>query len=139
VIGRCPVFSANLGGFQVSWLINSGSEVSTITEEFFDANFKGQSLLSSSGWLSLTAANGLEIPRVGYFEVDVEVFGKVVPRRGILVVKDPVGGESKLRKRQIPGLTGMNVLGQISEVLESVGVHGSTGEVGHVVGRVALS
>ena len=61
-IGRCPVVSANLGGVRASCLIDSGSEVSTITEEFFNAHFKGQSLLSTSGWLSLTAANGLEIP-----------------------------------------------------------------------------
>ena len=49
-----------------------------------------------------------------------------------MVVKDPVGVESKLRKRQVAGLIGRNVLGQISEVLEGVGVHGSTGEVGYV-------
>ena len=132
-MGRCPVVLANLeGGVRVSCPTDSGSEGSTINEEFFIANFKGQSLLSTSGWLSLTGANGLEILYVGYFEVDVQVVGKVVPRRGILVVKDPVGVESKLRKRQVPGLVGMNVLGQISEVLEGVGVHGSTGEVGYV-------
>eukprot|EP00064_Thunnus_orientalis_P011317 superscaffoldBa00001625_g11347 len=32
-------------------------------------------------WLQLRAANGLEIPYVGYVELDVTVFGKAVPQR----------------------------------------------------------
>ena len=96
----------------VPCLLDSGSEVSTITEEFFKTHFKskGQELLSTSGWLKLTAANGLEIPYLGYFELDIEAFGLNVPRRGILVVKDSANDVMRARKRDVPGLLGMNVL-----------------------------
>uniref|UniRef100_A0AAV2LUL2 CCHC-type domain-containing protein n=1 Tax=Knipowitschia caucasica TaxID=637954 RepID=A0AAV2LUL2_KNICA len=52
-------------------------------------NFKGTP--KSCNWLELTAANGFDIPYVGFIEMDVTVFGQVVPNRGILVVKDPPG------------------------------------------------
>uniref|UniRef100_A0AAV2KKA8 Fibronectin type-III domain-containing protein n=1 Tax=Knipowitschia caucasica TaxID=637954 RepID=A0AAV2KKA8_KNICA len=45
--------------------------------------------LMPCNWLELTAANGIDIPYVGYVELDVNIFGMVVPQRGILVVKEP--------------------------------------------------
>uniref|UniRef100_A0AAV2KYU6 Uncharacterized protein n=1 Tax=Knipowitschia caucasica TaxID=637954 RepID=A0AAV2KYU6_KNICA len=45
--------------------------------------------LMPCNWLELTAANGIDIPYVGYVELDVTIFGMVVPQRGILVVKEP--------------------------------------------------
>ncbi|CAB4010088.1 Retrovirus-related Pol poly from transposon 297 [Paramuricea clavata] len=117
IIGKCPVAVVNIGGVSVSCLLDSGSEVSTITEEFFNTHFKpkGQELLSTSGWLKLTAANGLEIPNLGYFEVDIEAFGLNVPRRGILVVKDSANDAMRARKRDVPGLLGMNVLCEMGQ------------------------
>ena len=109
----------NIEGVPVSCLLDSGSEVSTITEEFFNTHFKpkGLELLSTSGWLKLTAANGLEIPYLGYFELDIEAFGLNVPRRGILVVKDSANDAMRARKRDVPGLLGMNVLCEMGQVL----------------------
>jgi hypothetical protein len=109
----------NIEGVSVSCLLDSGSEVSTITEEFFNTHFKpkGQELLSTSGWLKLTAANGLEIPYLGYFELDIEAFGLNVPRRGILVVKDSANDAMRARKRDVPGLLGINVLCEMGQVL----------------------
>ena len=50
--------------------------VCTITKELFETHFKleGHELLSTSGWLKLAAANGLEIPYLGYFELEMEAF-----------------------------------------------------------------
>ena len=120
-IGKCPVSKVKMGGVTVTCLLDSGSEVTTITEEFFDRNFKpmGQTLLSTGGWLTLTAANGLDIPYAGYFELDVEAQGVVIEKRGILVVKNPTNLSSLQRKREVPGLLGMNILGPISEKLRS--------------------
>ncbi|CAB3992256.1 Retrovirus-related Pol poly from transposon 297 [Paramuricea clavata] len=119
IIGKCPVAVVNIGGVSVSCLLDSGSEVSTITEEFFNTHLKpkGQELLSTSGWLKLTATNGLEIPYLGYFELDIEAFGLNVPRRGILVVKDSANDAMRARKRDVPGLLGMNVLCEMGQVL----------------------
>ena len=115
-------------------LLDSGSEVSTVTEEFFNTHFKskGQELLSSSGWLKLTAANGLEIPYLGYSELDIEAFGLNVPRRGILVVKDSANDVMRARKRDVPGLLGMNVLSEMGLVLSKLEGTEFLSEVGPV-------
>jgi len=38
--------------------------------------------------LALKAADGLDIPYVGYLELDIQVLGRTFPGRGVLVVKD---------------------------------------------------
>ncbi len=55
--------------------------------------------------MRLSAANGLAIPYVGYFELDVQLGGKVVAKRGVLVVGDPP--HSVLL---VPGVLGMNII-----------------------------
>ena len=114
-MGKCPIANVKLGGVPVPCLLDSGSKVSTITESFFNETFrsKGKNLLSTSGWLTLTAANGLNIPYVGYFDLDVETLGITIPRRGILVVNDPEDPVTRWRKQKVPGLLGMNVIGQV--------------------------
>lgn len=64
--------------------------VTTVTQAFFDQYLKPQTneQLRSCNWRHLTAANGLDIPYLGYVELDVEVLGTVLPQMGILVVKD---------------------------------------------------
>lgn len=46
-------------------------------------------------WLTLRAANGLNIPYVGYMVADFHVCGVWVPARGIVAVKDEVIGANK--------------------------------------------
>ena len=76
-VGKCPVVTVRLDGADVPCLLDSRSEVSTITEEFFKDHFRplGKTLLPTGDWLRLTAANGLAIPYVGYLELDVEALG----------------------------------------------------------------
>ena len=114
-MGNCPIANVKLGGVLVPCLLDSGSEVSTVIESFFNENFhsKGKNLLSTSGWSTLTAANGLHIPYIGYFELDVETLGITIPKRGILVVKDSEDPVTRQRKQEVPGLLGMNVIGQV--------------------------
>ena len=87
-VGKCPVVTVRLVGVDLPCLLDSGSEVSTITEEFFNDHFRpqGKTLLPTGHWLNLTAANGLAIPYVGYLELDVEALGVMIPRRGILKI-----------------------------------------------------
>lgn len=63
-----------MGGIGVPFLLDSASEVSTTTKEFFNEHFRpqGKTLLLTGDWVRLTAANGLEILYVGYLELDVE-------------------------------------------------------------------
>ena len=86
-----------LGGVHVRRLLDSGSQVSTITESFFNKHFRPRrsKLLDTNQWLTLTAANGLEIPYIGYLELDFEAQGVTILQRGILVVRDPPGSPVK--------------------------------------------
>ncbi|KAL7859568.1 hypothetical protein SRHO_G00147150 [Serrasalmus rhombeus] len=49
--------------------------VSTVTQSFFSKHFEpwGLDSLRSCQWLKLRAANGLDIPYIGYLELDVEL------------------------------------------------------------------
>lgn len=97
-----------MGGVKVPCLIDTGSMVSTVTESFFRQHFEpwGQERLKSCNWLQLRAANGLDIPFLGYLELNVELCGKLISQCGILVVRDPPGDVSL----QVPGVMGMNVI-----------------------------
>ena len=90
LIAPCPNVDASIGGVSVLCLVDTGSMVSTVTESFFLEQFApwGHDRLHSCHWLQLQAANGLAIPYIGYLELEVELCGKVMPRCGILVVKD---------------------------------------------------
>lgn len=105
LIAPCPQVTVKLAGVPVQCVLDTGSMVSTIPESFFHANF--QDKLKECHWLELRAANGLAIPYLGYLEPDVEVGGKVIPRRGILVVKDPPVQASS---PHVPGIIGMNII-----------------------------
>lgn len=58
-------------------------------------------------WLQLKAANGLDIPYIGYVELDVQVLGKVIPKRGILVVQS---SQTPSPTTCVPGVLGMNII-----------------------------
>ena len=101
-----------MGGFTVPCLLDTGSMVSTITEEFFIEHFQsqGEDKLRQCNWLQLKAANGLGIPYIGYLELDVNVLSKTLPRMGVLVVKSPEDPRLKEQKGSVPGLLGMNII-----------------------------
>ena len=116
-VGSCPVTTVKLGGVHVRCLLDSGSQVSTITESFFNKHFRPRrsKLLDTNQWLTLTAANGLEIPYIGYLELDFEAQGVTIPQRGILVVRDPPDPQSRARKEAVPGLIGMNIIQRMNQ------------------------
>lgn len=91
LLASCPVTEVVMGGVPILCLIDTGSMVSTITESCFSKNFErlGSQKLQSCHWLKLKAANGLDIPYIGYLELDVVVQGQIILNCGILVVKDP--------------------------------------------------
>lgn len=66
LVGKCPIVDVLLGDVKVTCLLDTGSNVSTITESFFEQRF--QPILKNCEWLVLSAANGLGISYLGYFE-----------------------------------------------------------------------
>lgn len=119
-MSTCPHLRVVMGGIDVPCLVDTGSMVSTITESFFTKNFEpwGQERLRSCQWLQLRAANGLDIPYLGYLELDVQLCSKTVEKCGVLVVRDPPGGMSS----QVPGVLGMNIISKCYQ--ELFGQHG---------------
>lgn len=105
LVASCPKVTVKLGDVITNFLLDTGSMVSTIPERFFCQHF--QDIPKPCNWLQLSAANGFEIPYVGYVELDVTVFGQVVPQRGILVVKDP---PKPCGPAGVNGVLGMNVI-----------------------------
>lgn len=73
LISSCPHLDVDMGGVKVPSLVHTGSMVSTVSESFYHQHFEpwGQECLHACHWLELRAANGLEIPFIGYLELDV--------------------------------------------------------------------
>ena len=103
-----------VAGHTHHWLLDSGSQVSFVTEAFFKRAIQpqGHELRSARNWLTIRAADGLDVPYVGYFETDVCVAEQVVADEAILVVRDA--------SQSLPGLLGMNVLAHIPRFADSI-------------------
>ena len=113
LVGGTPIVRAKMVDTDVDFTMDSGSQVTIVNESFFDRHLRSKlgKLEDASTFLKLRAANGLELPFIGYFVVDIEVFGRLVRDRGILVQKN--NGSPSTSKSV--GLLGMNVLGEIPE------------------------
>ncbi|KAL6485918.1 hypothetical protein MHYP_G00053100 [Metynnis hypsauchen] len=113
-IGTCPIVELEIGGVKTRCLLDTGSQVSTITEQFFRKHLSGEDddILLPAGWLKLTAANGLEIPYLGYLELEVKAMGLRMPDCGFLVVKDPRDTE-----QLVPCIIGMNIINQCRQLV----------------------
>ena len=93
--------------------MDTGSNVTTITESFYRENLKDKTVEDAS-WIGLKAGNGLDIPVIGLFIGKLEVNGtKVCEDAYILVVKDPIDFQTKQRKTNVPGVLGSNILNKI--------------------------
>lgn len=109
-----------LAGIKTTCLIDTGSMVSTITEECFRNFFQpvGNRLNNNNLSLRITTSNGLDIPYIGYLQMDVSVDGVTLPDMGVLVVKDGVDLHNKEEKRRVPGILGMNILGPLLDKVD---------------------
>lgn len=124
LVTKSPIVEVVMQGVSVPCLLDTGSMVTTITEELFHKSFQSLSdQLQQCRWLQLKAANGLEVPYLGYLEVDVHVLGKKLPKMGVLVVRDSTDQYTRVQKANTPGLLGMNIISQCySELFQQ---HGS--------------
>ena len=116
-IGKRPEVIIKVDGVELCCLADTGAEVSTMTESFYDRHFS-EKLEDVSGLIKITAANGTEIPFVGYFEPQVEILGKKL-RTGFLVVRDPAEKFVSARKSQVPGVLGSNAFHLLSKTVGS--------------------
>ena len=108
-IGVCPETEVGIDNVKFKCLLDSGAEVSTMTESFFRNNLN-EELTDVSDYLKITAANGLQIPFVGYMETNITIFGRELKDVGFLIVKDPEDLHLFNRKLAVPGVIGSNIL-----------------------------
>lgn len=120
-IGKCPVVEVVVGGHSAKCLLDTGAEVSTITEGFFRNHLlpRGQAMKDIAGWISVTAANGLPVPYLGYVECEMIILGQVFKEMGFLVTRDPVDPVMRQRKLERPGIIGCNILRRVGTILAS--------------------
>lgn len=116
VVGRCPEVEVLIRGNKVPCVLDTGSQVTLFGQSFFQQHV-GKEVLQGAEelqWLTLRAANGLQIPFVGYAVLDFTIGGIEVPGRGVVIVKDDcISAEY--------GLLGMNVISECWEGLFSKG------------------
>lgn len=90
IAGICPVVEVKVDKIPVQCLVDTGSQVTIFTESFCKELFQNKAVRDAGDvpWLTLRAANGLDIPYVGYILADFEVEGVLVPARGIVIARD---------------------------------------------------
>ena len=98
-----------------------------VTESFYHRFLEpeGYRLIQIDTVLHLTAANGLTVPHVGYFEPYLAALGDVYSGVGMLVVRDSPNAAQRAKKESDPGLLGCNVLSRLSShLLDKLGTSG---------------
>ena len=108
-VGNCPEVKVKLGGVDVGCLIDTGAEVSTITESFYKEFLaQGREVIDATSYIKISASQGLEIPYIGY--VQLTALSHTFNGLGFLIVKDPVSTPIQLRKEKVLGVLGSNVV-----------------------------
>jgi len=132
-VGSCPEIEVLMEGIPINCLIDTGSQITTITETFY-RKLSDNNLLDVGKWIKVTGANNLEVPCLGYTEVNISVSGISLENVGVLVVRDPVDVSSLERKRRVPGLLGSNVFKLMKETVSGEGSGSlSDGKISHVL------
>ena len=86
-----------------------------MSEGLYQRHFGGSPLVRDSRLVRLVAANGLEVPYVGYVVMDIKVGNRTIPDRGILIQKDR-GGQGQEIPPDSSLILGMNVIREVKGV-----------------------
>lgn len=109
-VGGTWVVTCTLKGVDVDFIVDTGSRVTIMCESDLERIMgRVDQLVDTTSWLKLKAANDLDMPYIGYLEMDLTVFGQTLPKRGILIRRDSKTDGSR------PGLLGMNILGELPQ------------------------
>ncbi|PIK45095.1 hypothetical protein BSL78_18048 [Apostichopus japonicus] len=110
LVGDYLTIDIIIDGVRTTCLIDTGSQVTTISEDFFNRQLTRRDVQKEPlHWLKLTAANGLAVPFLRGAEMSVEVAGVNLEVFALIVQNEPIQG--------VPCLLGMNVISQCQEIL----------------------
>ena len=120
IVGTCPTVNVKMNGIDVNCLIDSGSQVTTITESCYNKVFlQMQELQDCSAYFRLTAANGLGIPMAGLLIVSIELCEQTYHDVHVVVVKDSLNVDMRARKEEVPGIIGCNMLDLLHKSIQA--------------------
>lgn len=118
-IGYCPVTHFGMSGNKLLSLIDTGSVVSTVSEQYYDTYLKNKVILEdTSDIIKVKAANQLNLPYLGYFEIDIDYLGTTIPDVGFLVttsLEDEIDFTGN--GLQIQGIMGNNFIDKVHELV----------------------
>jgi hypothetical protein len=111
ITGKCPEVDIEIENQLIKSLIDTGSQVSTISESFFNNLLKQRPILYDiTRWMKVTGANDLSIPYIGYIEVDIKIMNTCIPKVGMLMIKDS----------DIQSILGSNFLNRVKDTVDSL-------------------
>ena len=85
VVGQCPEQSVGVQGCEVRCLLDTGAQVSTLTEQCYRCHFSQHELVDISELVSVSGTQGQEVPFLGCVQLDVELAGEKFPGLWFLV------------------------------------------------------
>ncbi|CAC5418399.1 unnamed protein product [Mytilus coruscus] len=77
-------------------------------------------LVDITDMLRISAANGGDIPYLGYIECNLKALGYTFENMGFLVVNDPSEDTLKQRKRRVPGVIGSNIFKSMKVLCDNI-------------------
>ena len=114
LFGKTPGMIVFVNGISVEAMVDSGAEMSLVTEEWYTQNLLPKQVVINALNVQITDANGRGITCLGYVQVDLEVEDRVIKDCG-LFVKRTLGGGGVVQGTRLPMLLGMNVLEELVE------------------------
>ena len=115
-VSQCLSISIEILGQKIPSLLDSGSMVMLIREQYFNKNIlpllkkSTGNLTEAHSLFQLSAANNEVMPVSRYFESDVTLLGFTIPHVGFLVVKDPNTLLEPQHSTQLLGVIGCNLI-----------------------------
>ncbi|PIK53261.1 hypothetical protein BSL78_09835 [Apostichopus japonicus] len=110
IVGDYMLLDIAIEGIPATSLIDTGSQVTTLSEKFFKQHLMDQGVtVGPITWLKLTAANGLDVPFSGCVEVNLNISGITIHTVALLVPREPLPG--------VPCLLEMNTIRQCNREL----------------------
>ncbi|GFS23840.1 Pol polyprotein [Elysia marginata] len=106
----CPIERIKILECETAALIDTGSQVSTVSEAFYQRNLRPQcEARSAPVSFKMVAANGTHIPYSGFIVADLSVHGVMIKEAILFIVKDTPANSP-------PVLLGMNVLQHTKDI-----------------------
>lgn len=123
LIGKVPNVALTIENVPVRYILDTGSNVSLMKHSFFLSHFakEGKKLRDAGHWLTLEAANGLNIPYLGYVILQVAVGEAELMDCGFLIVKDHCLTDSD-------GVVGMNIISRLWHQMDKCPIASMTSE-----------